>query len=148
MEKKFMTVQDLIDNLQKIENKNLPIDCTVGMTSVQRIDEGSVLDVENIDIRTNSHGVKPVAITLMLSGIPKVIYDSCDEFTEIVPGKNFPKETFAKLCKGVSDPRIVLSVLNGIKRNGLLAMYDADKVKAAGNEDEDDVTEEKETKND
>ncbi len=146
MEKKFMTVQDLIDQLSKIENKNLPIDCTVGMTSVQRIDEGSVLDVETIDVRTNSHGVKPVAITLMLSGIPKVIYDSCDEFAEIVPGKNFPKETFAKLCRGVSDPNIVLSVLNGIKRNGLLAMYDADKVKAAGNEDED--TEEKETKND
>ena len=123
--------------LNKIENKNLPIDCTVGMTSVQRIDEGSVLDVENIDIRTNSHGVKPVAVTIILSGIPKVIYDNCDEFTEIVPGKNFPKETFAKLCKGVSDPQIVLSVLNGIKRNGLLAMYDPEKVAAADDEMED-----------
>ena len=78
---KEITVQELIDQLNQIENKNLPIDCTVGMTSVQRIDEGSVLDVETIDVRTNSHGVKPVAVTLMLSGIPKVIYDNCDEFT-------------------------------------------------------------------
>ena len=135
--KKEITVQELIDQLNKIENKNLPVDCTVGMTSVQRIDEGSVLDVEMIDVRTNTHGVKPVAVTLMLSGIPKVIYDNCDEFTPIEVGKNFPQETFAKLCKGVSDPKIVLSVLNGIKRNGLLAMYDPEKVAAADDDMED-----------
>ena len=113
---KEITVQELIYQLNKIENKNLPVDCTVGMTSVQRIDEGSVLDVETIDVRTNSHGVKPVAVTLRLSGVPKVIYDNCDEFTPIEVGKNFPQETFAELCKGFPNMEIhVKTVKSNIK---------------------------------
>ena len=113
---KEITVQELIDQLNQIENKSLPVDCTVGMTSVQRIDEGSVLDVETIDVRTNSHGVKPVAVTLRLSGVPKVIYDNCDEFTPIEVGKNFPQETFAELCKGFPNMEIhVKTVKSNIK---------------------------------
>ena len=135
--KKEITVRELIDQLNKIENKNLPVDCTIGMTGVQRIEEGCVLELEAIDIRTNTHGSKPVAATIILSGIPKVIYDQTDEFTPIEVGKNFPKETFSKLCKGVSDPKIILSVLNGIKRNGLLAMYDPEKIAAADDDMED-----------
>ena len=134
---KEITVQELIDQLNKIENKNLPIDCTIGTTGVSRIEEGAVLALETITIRTNTCGSKQTAATIVLNGIPKVIYDSCDEFEPIIVGKNFPKETFEKLCRGVSDPNIVLNVLNGIKRNSLLAMYDPEKVAVADDNVED-----------
>lgn len=81
---KEITVQELIDQLNKIENKNLPIDCTIGITGVSRIKEGSVLDLESITIRTNTCGSKQTAATIVLNGIPKVIYDSCDEFEPII----------------------------------------------------------------
>ena len=107
---KEITVQELIDQLNKIENKNLPVDCTIGITGVCVIDEGSVLALESITFRTNKYSEKPVAVSIALCGIPKVIHEQTDEFTPIEVGKNFPQETFAKLCKGVSDPKIVLSV--------------------------------------
>ena len=134
---KEITVQELIDQLNQIENKNLPVDCTIGITGVSVIDEGSVLALESITFRTNKYSEKPVAVSIALCGIPKVIHEQTDEFTPIEVGKNFPQETFAKLCKGVNDPKIVLSVLNGIKRNGLLAMYDPEKVAAADDDMED-----------
>ena len=126
--KKVITVQELIDQLNQIENKNLPIDCTIGITGVSVIDTNSVLDLEDITFRTNKFSDKAVAATIVLNGIPKVIHEQSDEFTPIEVGKNFSQESFDKLSRGVKDKKIVLSVLNGIKRNSLLAMYDQEKL--------------------
>ena len=86
---KEITVQELIDQLNQIENKNLPVDCTIGITGVSVIDEGSVLALESIAFRTNKYSEKPVAVSIVLCGIPKVIHEQTDEFTPIEVGKNF-----------------------------------------------------------
>ena len=73
--KKVITVQELIDQLNQIENKNLPIDCTIGITGVSVIDTNSVLDLEDITFRTNKFSDRAVAATIVLNGIPKVIHE-------------------------------------------------------------------------
>jgi hypothetical protein len=133
--KKVITVQELIDQLNQIENKNLPIDCTIGITGVSVIDTNSVLDLEDITFRTNKFSDKAVAATIVLNGIPKVIHEQSDEFTPIEVGKNFSQKSFDKLSRDVKDKKIVLSVLNGIKRNALLAMYDQEKLDAIDGEE-------------
>ena len=120
---KEITVQELIDQLNKIENKNLPIDCTVWVIGPFNIKEGGVVAIESIAFRTTVPSETPYAATIVLGGTPQSIVDIPDGYRPI--GINdLPKELFEKLSRKVADKNIVVDIINDMRRHALLAVAD------------------------
>lgn len=124
MEKKAITVQELINQLNNIENKNLPIDATIGVIGPFNLKEGDAVDIESIMYRTTVPSETKYAVSIVLGGTPKSIDVQPDGLKPVVVGKNLDKELFDKLSHKVSNKKIVIDLITELRRNALLAVAD------------------------
>ena len=121
MEEKEITVQELIDQLNKIENKNIPVDIVVLDEGVVEIKPGDHIYFTGLVENKSIPSGKTVSISLGTNGYWKAFNKAFDEFVSVRDSNNkFEKDMLEKTTKAMGGNReLAIRTLDHRKRIAL-----------------------------
>ncbi len=106
MEEKEITVQELIDQLNKIENKNIPIDIVMLDEGFVEIKPGDHIYFTGLVENKSIPSGKTVSISLGTNGYWKAFNKAFDEFVSVRDSNNkFEKDMLEKTTKAMGGNR-------------------------------------------
>ena len=118
MEEKEITVQELIDQLNKLENKNIPIDIVMLDEGFVEIKPGDHIYFTGLVENKSIPSGKTVSISLGTNGDWKAFNKSFDEFVSVRDSNNkFEKDMLEKTTKAMAGNReLAIRTLDHRKR--------------------------------
>jgi len=121
MEEKEITVQELIDQLNKIENKNIPIDIVMLDEGFVEIKPGDHIYFTGLVENKSIPSGKTVSISLGTNGYWKAFNKAFDEFVSVRDSNNkFEKDMLEKTTKAMGGNReLAVRTLDHRKRVAL-----------------------------
>ena len=121
MEEKEITVQELIDQLNKIENKNIPIDIVMLDEGFVEIKPGDHIYFTGLVENKSIPSGKTVSISLGTNGYWKAFNNAFDEFVSVRDSNNkFEKDMLEKTTKAMGGNReLAIRTLDHRKRVAL-----------------------------
>ena len=125
MEENEITVQELIDQLNKIENKNIPVDIVVLDEGIVEIKPGDhICFTELIENKSIPSG-KTVSVSIGTNGYWKAFDKSFDEFVSVEDSDNqAEKDMLEKTTKAMSGNKgLAVRILDHRKRVALALKY-------------------------
>ena len=118
MEEKEITVQELIDQLNKLENKNIPVDIVVLDEGIVKIKPGDHIYFTGLVENKSIPSGKTVSVSLGTNGDWKAFNKSFDEFVSVRDSNNkFEKDMLEKTTKAMGGNReLAIRTLDHRKR--------------------------------
>ena len=118
MEEKEITVQELIDQLNKIENKNIPIDIVMLDEGFIEIKPGDHICFTGLIENKSIPSGKTVSVSLGTNGDWKAFYKSFDEFVSVANSDDeVEKDMLEKTTKAMGGNReLAIRTLDHRKR--------------------------------
>ena len=118
MEEKEITVQELINQLNKIKNKNIPVDIVMLDEGVVEIKPGDHIYFTGLVENKSIPSGKTVSISLGTNGYWKAFNKSFDEFVSVRDSSNkFEKDMLEKTTKAMGgDRELAIRTLDHRKR--------------------------------
>ena len=80
---KEITVQELIDQLNKIENKNIPVDIVLLDLGVVKLEAGDHIGFQELVFNTSHPSEKIVSVSIGADGYKKEFHESFDYFKSV-----------------------------------------------------------------
>ena len=121
MEEKEITVQELIDQLNKIENKNIPVDIVMLDEGFIKIKPGDHICFTGLVENKSIPSGKTVSISMGTDGHWKAFEKSFDDFVSVRDSNNkFEKDMLEKTTKAMGGNReLAIRTLDHRKRIAL-----------------------------
>ena len=118
MEEKEITVQELIDLLNKLPNKNIPVDIVLLDEGVVEIKPGDHIYFTGLVENKSIPSGKTVSVSLGTNGDWKAFYKSFDEFVSVANSDNqIEKGMLEKTTKAMNGNReLAIRTLDHRKR--------------------------------
>ena len=125
MEEKEITVQELIDQLNKLENKNIPVDIVMLDEGFVEIKPGDHIYFTGLIENKSIPSGKTVSVSLGTNGDWKAFNKSFDEFVSVRDSNNkFEKDMLEKTTKAMSGNKgLAVRILDHRKRVALALKY-------------------------
>ena len=80
---KEITVQELIDQLNKIENKNIPVDIVLLDLGPVKLEEGDHIGFQELMFNTSHPSEKVVSVSIGVDGYRREFHESFDDFKSV-----------------------------------------------------------------
>ena len=123
MEEREITVQELIDQLNKIENKNIPVDIIMLDEGFIKIKPGDHICLTEVIENKSIPSGKTVSVSIGTNGHWKAFDKSFDDFVSVRDSNNpYDKHMLEKTTKAMNgDTELAIRTLDHRKR-AILAM--------------------------